>query len=402
MKVYEVSDSQQPNAAPKINYTSEPTPKATGKRQVSLVGPKIIIGTIVFVFLLLVGSAYAFLSHSLSRTSKSFKNGQAISLASFAAAANTKLMGEDQDRTNVMIYGLTADGLRTDTIILASYYWNERKLVMLNIPRDLYANYDNHDTKIVSLYAIAKDADPGDESYPPQYVSDFISKEYGIPVDYWVVANMNAFKQLVDSVGGVTINVPDSFTDYEYPTDDYSGYIRPAPHFSAGVQTMDGATALIYARSRHAAGPEGTDFARSRRQQVIIEAILSKLKQQGALTDATKLDSYLQIFGSNVFTDMTPAELIKSGQLAGQLNLSQDVITANWSNDIGFLCDSTDAGGSYVLRYGVLGNCTGAAGDNDSSPYRQQAVNYVQNLLQSAEPPVSTSTATSATTTSPD
>jgi LCP family protein required for cell wall assembly len=380
MKIYDISDR----------------PKQPNLRQ----NPRKVVAIIfVAVIILLAGGAYAYVTHSLSHTSKSFKDGQAISVSSLLAAQNTTLAGESQDRTNVLIYGLTADGLRTDTIILASYYWNEHKLVMLNIPRDLYASYDGHTTKIVSLYSYAKNANT-DPSYPPQYVSDFIEQEYGINIDYWVVANMDAFKQLVDAVGGVTVNVPDSFTDCEYPTDDYSGYIRPCPHFDAGTQTMDGATALIYARSRHAPGPEGTDFARSKRQQVIIEAILSKLKQQGALTDVSKLDSYLSIFGNNIFTDMTPAELIKASEMAGQLNLSQDIIMANWSNNIGFLCDSTDDGGSYVLRYGVPGDCAGVAGVDDGNPYRQQAITYVQNLLQSAEP--ATSTQSSLGTTTPD
>jgi LCP family protein required for cell wall assembly len=392
MKVYDISGSQQqPTRQQKTSTFQKTVPKVAAKRQVSIVKPKAILGVIILLFLFAAFGAYAYISNSLSHTKKSFANGQGISLATFAAAENTTLSGENDGRTNVMIYGLTADGLRTDTIILASYYWNEHKLVMLNIPRDLYASYNGNDTKIVSLYSIAKDANPTDQSYPPQYVSDFISKEYGINIDYWVVANMNAFKQLVDAVGGVSINVPDSFTDYQYPTDDYKGYIRPAPHFDAGIQTMDGTTALIYARSRHAAGPEGTDFARSKRQQVIIEAILSKLKQQGVFNDISKLDSYLNIFGDNIFTNMTPADLIKSAKVASEFNLSQDIMMANWSNDIGFLCDSTDAGGSYVLRYGVPGDCTGMAGVNDGSSYRQEAINYVQNLLQSAEPKIASS-----------
>lgn len=401
MKVYNVTDSpRQSTPKPKPAYQSKPVPKIMPKRQVSSVKPKRVIGVIVLLFMLLAGGAYAFVSHSLSHTAKSFSNGQSITLDSFLAANNVKLQGQDTGRTNFIIYGLTADELRTDTIILVSYYWQEHKLVMLNIPRDLYVTYDGRSTKIVSLYSIAKDAKPKDRSYPPQYVSDFISKEYGIPINYWIVANMNAFKQLVDTVGGVTINVQRSFTDDQYPTDDYSGYIRPAPHFDAGIQTMDGTRALIFARSRHSTDPlEGTDFARSKRQQMIIQAVLQKLKAQGVLSDLTKLDSYLNIFGNNVFTNLTPPEFIKGAKLASQLNLSQDIITANWSNDIGFLCDSTDAGGSYVLRYGVIGNCIGVAGVNDGDPFRQQAINYVQNLLQSAEPKTTTSTETTSITT---
>src|SRR5579859_4850006 len=80
----------------------------------------------------------------------------------YALASAVRLKGEGSGRTNVMIYGLTADGNRTDTMLLASYYWKERKLVLLNIPRDLYAMHDGAMTKIVSLYAIAKNRKPQD------------------------------------------------------------------------------------------------------------------------------------------------------------------------------------------------------------------------------------------------
>jgi LCP family protein required for cell wall assembly len=306
----------------------------------------------------------------------------ALGLYALVMAAQPK--GEISGRTNVMIYGLTADGQRTDTMLLASYYWKEKKLVLLNIPRDLYASYGGHDTKIVSLYAIAKAERPADLGYPAQYVDDFISREYGITVDYSIVANMNAFKEIVDAVGGVTIDVSRPFTDYLYPTDDYSGYIQPAPHFNAGTQTMNGTRALIYARSRHADGPEGTDFARSKRQEVIIQALLNKLRQQGALTDVTKANSYLQIVRKNLSTSLGLGDIAKALQVASQLDFSKDIVMANWSNGIGFLCDSTDGHGSYVLRYGVPGDCTASAGTSDNSPYRLQAVQYVKNLLNAA------------------
>lgn len=342
---------------------------------------------LVIILLLIVWAAdiYLYLDRELSATKGAFADGRPLTVSDFVAAKNLQLAGESQGRTNVMIYGLTADGLRTDTMILASYYWQQHKLVLLNIPRDLYANDNGYNTKIVSLYTLAKNQRPNDPSFPPQYVSDFISREYGIPIHYWVVLNMQAFVQLIDSLGGLTVNVQRSFTDCLYPNADYTGYIRPCPHFSAGVQTMNGATALIYARSRHSTDPlEGTDFARSKRQQIIIKAALAKLKQQGALTDLSKLDTYLKIFGANVYTNLTPPELVKSAQLASGLRAGQDFIMANWSNQDNFLCDSADANGAYVLRYGTLGDCTGQAGVNDGSPYRQQAVNYVQNLLQSA------------------
>ncbi len=302
----------------------------------------------------------------------------------YALAAAVRLKGEGRGRTNVMIYGLTADGNRTDTMLLASYYWKERKLVLLNIPRDLYAMHDGSMTKIVSLYAVAKNRKPQDSAYPAQEVSDFISQEYGTPVDYWIVANMKAFKELVDDMGGVTVDVQRPFTDYQYPLDDYSGLMRPAPRFEAGSQTMNGTRALIFARSRHAAGPEGTDFARSRRQEMLIQALMAKMRRQGVLADVKKAGPFLRTLLDNFSTDLSVREIAKIVQVARGFDASSSVVMANWSNANGFLCDSTDGAGAYVLRYGIPGDCSAIAGVNSDSPYRLQAVKFVQDLLNAA------------------
>lgn len=143
------------------------------------------------------------------------------------------LLGEEEGRTNFMLYGLTLDGSRTDTMMLVSYFWKENTLVTLNIPRDLYATYKGYTGKIVSLYAVAKAQKSVDTDYPPKFVNSFVGQEYGIPIHYYAVINMNTFRQLIDTLGGVAIHVEHSFTDYKYPTDNYSGYIRPAPHFGS-------------------------------------------------------------------------------------------------------------------------------------------------------------------------
>src|SRR6266567_804390 len=162
-----------------------------------------------------------------------------------------QLAGQSSGRTNILVYGMTADGLRTDSIILLSYYWQQKKLVTLNIPRDLYV-YDGYEyDKMGEVYAYAKGRQPHNASYPDSYVASVISKEYGIPVNYWVQFNMQGETDFVNAIGGVDVNAPDSFTDCEYPTWDYSGYIRPCPSFRAGEQHMNGGTALIFSRSRH-------------------------------------------------------------------------------------------------------------------------------------------------------
>ena len=296
------------------------------------------------------------------------------------------LQGQADGRTNILIMGMTLDGNRTDSLILASYYYKENKLVTLNIPRDLYMDDGLEKDKIVSLYAYAKNRKPGDPSYPPQVVSDFISKEYGIPIQYWVVANMDGFKQVIDRLGGIDVTVERSFTDHLYPTDDYSGYMRPAPNFTAGLQHMDGTEALIFARSRHSTDPlEGTDFARSHRQSLVIDAVLEKIKSRGLLANVWDLQNYYDIFKQDISTNMHVSEMASLARIVKQLDPSTEYLKAEWSNTIGFLCDSQTSGGAYILLYGSVNDCGTPAGGQQTSPARDEAISFVQNLLQATD-----------------
>jgi len=78
--------------------------------------------------------------------------------------------------------------------------------------------------------------------------------------------------------------------DYTYPTLDY-GY--QTVRFTEGDQTMDGDTALKYVRSRHGTNGEGSDFARSKRQQKVILAVKEKLSGFGTLANPSKVNAVL-------------------------------------------------------------------------------------------------------------
>ena len=126
----------------------------------------------------------------------------------------------------------------------------------------------------------------------------------GIGINYFVGVDFNAFKQAVDAVGGININVPTGFTDNQYPAGECDlgncGY--ETVHFNAGMQHMNGATALIYARSRHGNNGQGSDFARSRRQQQIIVALKAQIESIGGIG---KLPDLINALGNNVLTNLT-------------------------------------------------------------------------------------------------
>jgi LCP family protein required for cell wall assembly len=329
-----------------------------------------------------------------------------VSTAKATVAPPTPLAGQDQGRTNFLIYGMTLDGMRTDSIMLASYYYKQKKLVTLNIPRDLYV-YDGYENaKFGEVYAYAKLRQPHDRQYPDQFVSNLVSQEYGVPINYWVELNMQGEVDMVNSIGGININVPDSFTDYEYPNWNYNGYVRPAPHFSAGEQHMDGATALIYSRSRHSLdNNEGSDFARSKRQGLVLQSVITKVKSLGVIGNIGQLSNYLKIVNQNVTTSMSTDEMVSAAKLITNLNPSSDHLIANWSTTNGFLCNAVTTQGADIILYGATGACNTQAGGTDesdytvynsNSTYRQQAISYVQNLLQSVETPPTPTTSQAA------
>jgi LCP family protein required for cell wall assembly len=134
----------------------------------------------------------------------------------------------------------------------------------------------------------------------------------GIHIDHFIGVDFYAFKDAVDAVGGVDIDVQNSFTDNQYPAGECDG--EPDENcafetvsFTAGPQHMDGARALIFARSRHALnGGEGSDFARSKRQQLIVAALKQKVVSIGGIGN---LPNLLNALGDHVITDLNVSDI---------------------------------------------------------------------------------------------
>jgi len=103
----------------------------------------------------------------------------------------------------------------------------------------------------------------------------------------------------------VDIKIDRTFTDYQYP-DSGTGYLPPQT-FTAGWEHMDGARALIFARSRHAAA-RSSDFARSTRQQKVIQAFKDKTLNLNLITDSGKINSLLGTFADHFHTNI-PGEI---------------------------------------------------------------------------------------------
>jgi len=205
------------------------------------------------------------------------------------------------DAMNFLILGSdtrnpeTTGGSRSDTIILLHLPADRAGAQLVSIPRDTWVHvpasadgrHGNTSAKINAAFAW------GGTPLMVQTVEDYT----GVRIDHVLMVDFAGFKDIVDALGGVEIDVDEAFTS----THSLSpGGVRK---FKAGPQTMDGATALDYARERYAF--KDGDFARIRHQQQVIKAILSKASSGGVLTSPGRLNSFLRATADAVSVDKT-------------------------------------------------------------------------------------------------
>ena len=209
----------------------------------------------------------------------------------------------------------------TDTIILANVNIKQNKVHMFSIPRDLWIK-DKKD-KINSIYAKAQENKNGISA-----VKDALQDVTGQKVDYILVLDFEGFIKLVDHLGGINVSVEKSFSDPEYPIagkeEDpcgkpeeeleslatLSSQLEAFPcryktiAFTKGETEMNGETALEFVRSRHGIGGEGSDFARSKRQQLVIQSLKEKAFSLGVILNPVKLVGVYNILKANINTNV--------------------------------------------------------------------------------------------------
>lgn len=355
-----------------------------------------LISTFVIIVCLVVLGFGGFFAYSLMNTSnQSLALGQEQNLFDqtkqllgtiINPSKRTELKGEKDGRTNVLLLGADAVAGLTDTMMIASYYYNEKKVVTVNIPRDTQV-FDGFETSKMNatfnnavIRSKEKDSAKRDVA-GAEALSNVISKEFGITIHYWAKVNFDGVKSIVDELGGVNVNVKRDLVDCLYPNDDYkivngSVYIRPCPSFKTGKQKMDGRTALIFSRSRQTT----SDFDRGERQSLVIQAILEKIKEQGVFENAAKINNYLNIVGQNFRTSLQISEIAAFAQILKESDISNNFLRIVWATGNGFLCSKNTPETGYVIQY-----CGGAVfGRTQASPAKTRAKNQIQNLLSEA------------------
>jgi LCP family protein required for cell wall assembly len=246
-------------------------------------------------------------------------------------------------RVNVLIMGKSGanhDGPDlTDTMILISVSLTKPEMVIVSIPRDLWIPEIR--AKINAAYYWGDKTTPyfdNSKNTKIGFAKTITAEVVGQPIQYGVVIDFSAFKDIVDALGGIQVNVANSFTDNLYPVagrendacggDPTFACRYQTVSFNAGPQTMNGDTALEFVRSRHAQGVEGTDIAREARQQLVIDAIKGKIMQPKVFLSPKVDVAMFGIIKKYIETDLNlpTAAILARNILNGYKNLKQFII----------------------------------------------------------------------------
>ncbi|HEY8692859.1 MAG TPA: LCP family protein, partial [Chloroflexota bacterium] len=278
--------------------------------------------------------------------------------ASSGAAAQAQMAG----RINVLLLGYGGVGhdgaYLTDSIMVLTLDQQTKKAAMISVPRDIWVKVPYSSTtgafnKLNAAYAIGVD----DESFPNKgseykgaagggsLASTVVGGILGMKIDYWAAVDFHAFRSVVDALGGVDVNVEKTFTDPLYPRNDDPTIDASwmTIRFNAGPQHMNGERAIEYARSRHSL-EDGTDFGRSRRQQLLLLAIKSKaISPEGA----TKVFGLMDALSSDFKTNMNIGQIRALSDLAKTVDPS--TIERVSIDNTNYLVDGESSDGQDVL-----------------------------------------------------
>lgn len=277
-------------------------------------------------------------------------------LTRLAVSSDRQLKGEERDRINILLLGVGGKnhdgGWLTDTIMLVSLQPSTKRVAMISIPRDLTVPIENMGwRKINAIGAFAEKDNPGSGGLA---ASQAISELFKVPIDYYLRVDFEGFSKVVDELGGIDVQVENQLDDYMYPIlgqEDNPSYYARYEHLSVkpGLQHMDGALALKFARSRHGVNGEGSDFARAKRQQLVIEAVKDKLFSASNLFKPSLLAGLINTYQEHVATNFQTWEMIKLWDLFKDVKKEQIANKVLDNSPDGLLTDSRGADGAYIL-----------------------------------------------------
>jgi len=291
-----------------------------------LVTPHLVFGYYDLVQYSLITTVFdtddASTTTTVASASATDEGGDAVAAGQDGTASTTTTTIVEQtpwdelDRLNILLlggdFGVGRTGIRTDTMITVSIDPKTGEAAMFQVPRNwTYAplpegmgvwDCDCYPELTNELWIMGErypEAFPGPGTPSENAVKGMISEFLGIPIHYYALVNLDGFVDIIDSIGGVEIYVPERIVDDEYPLLD--GTLTELV-IEAGEQHMNGEEALAYARTRHA----DSDYFRMNRQKCVLEAAMEQ-------TDPTSLilnfGKFADVIKNTTTTDI-PVDLL--------------------------------------------------------------------------------------------
>lgn len=194
---------------------------------------------------------------------------------------------------------------RSDSILLARIDAPAKKATLISLHRDTLLNMgENGNQKLNTAYALGG----------PSYMVETVSKLAGVPISHYAEVNFDGFKEIVDTLGGVDVDVPIEINDQ-----DAGGFVP------AGQQHLSGDQALILCRSRHTYEEFGDgDSFRAANQRLVLSAIAKKL----FTSDIVTMTTVVQAMSRYITTDLSLTEILALAQALNGMNVSTDLYTA--------------------------------------------------------------------------
>lgn len=249
---------------------------------------------IVFLFAFAI-IAPAFISYTIFTTKQSVDN---MYKPSKAITTENKIETLQSDgshtRIGILLIGLDNDSernlgsTRSDSLIYLAYDGENKEITMVSLPRDIYTDIYDGDGNILNQGKINSAYTHNEVDSTIETVTNYLD----LPIDYYATVNFISFKQIIDAVGGIDVNVPYDINS-EFAKDNSGDLLIPE-----GDQHLNGEQALIFSRIRKA----DDDIQRGNRQQEVIKATI---KSALSINSIAKYQEILKAVDGNVETNFT-------------------------------------------------------------------------------------------------
>jgi len=251
----------------------------------------------------------------------------------------------DNDRLNILLLGLRGEddpngGALTDSIMIFSFKKSTGQTALISIPRDLYVEIPGMNGKKEKInFAYAHGYDKNGVAGGLYLSKIAVSRVSGLFINQAIVVNHEAFREIVDILGGIDVYL-------EAPFQEKSQFAKEILiDLPAGKNHLDGATALYFVRSRFST----SDFDRARRQQKVLLAIKDKALSLGFLTNPGKIFQVLESLGRNVKTDISFSDISSFITIAQKIDTNKVIHKVFDTTPDGLLYATHSENGAYIL-----------------------------------------------------